>query len=323
MGCVNRGLGGFQPRLGSGARAVTWLRPDRRPDHGSGGRQRSSWVPVGRGQEHGEACRPCSHPMVSLRRAGSTSLPLARTRPSAGRHPSAARSREPMPRIACRRVAHPREPRVAQRRIRLRSACLVRSESRPGDDMSLVTAVHESLFTWDGNAVWAAARPFPAQQQVEDHGPPSWASVVLNQAELVVLGIGHNDDGPFVVLVPLAGEASAQRSDDVDCLADVIDRNVQMDTDFACLRLGDRLEYQPRLGVVTLAEVTQPAWEGPGSRPSRALQNRATRCGSRQSIVTPDQTFTTVTFLWLKARRLTSPAPSARGSPTAGNPIST
>ena len=55
--------------------------------------------------------------------------------------------------------------------------------------------------------------------------------------------------------MPLAGEASAQRSDDVDCLADVIDRNVQMDTDFACLRLGDRLEYQPRLGVVTLAEV--------------------------------------------------------------------
>ena len=53
----------------------------------------------------------------------STSLPLARTRPSAGRHPFAARSREPIPRIACRRVAHPREPRVAQRRIRLRSAC--------------------------------------------------------------------------------------------------------------------------------------------------------------------------------------------------------
>jgi hypothetical protein len=123
------------------------------------------------------------------------------------------------------------------------------------DDLPLITAVHESLFTWDGNVVWEAACPFPAQQQVEDHGPPSWASVVLNQAEFVVLGIGHDDDDPFVVLVPLAGEASVQGSDDVDCIADVIDRNVQMDTDFACLRLGDRLEYQPRLGVVTLAEV--------------------------------------------------------------------
>jgi len=67
---------------------------------------------------------------------------------------------------------------------------------RRGDDLSLITAVHESFFTWDGNAVWAAARPFPAQQQVEDHGPPSWASVVLNQAELVILRIGHNDDAP-------------------------------------------------------------------------------------------------------------------------------
>jgi hypothetical protein len=41
------------------------------------------------------------------------------------------------------------------------------------DDLPLITAAHESPFTWDGNAVWAAGRPFPAQQQVEDHGMPS------------------------------------------------------------------------------------------------------------------------------------------------------
>src|SRR5215469_7464218 len=47
MGCVNRGLGGFQPRLGSGARAVTWLRPDRRSDHGSGGVSGPAGCPSG------------------------------------------------------------------------------------------------------------------------------------------------------------------------------------------------------------------------------------------------------------------------------------
>ena len=51
-------------------------------------------------------------------------------------------------------------------------------------------------------------------------------SVVLDQAKLVVFGIGHHDDHPFLVVVSLAREAAAQGGDDVDGLVDVIDGDV-------------------------------------------------------------------------------------------------
>ena len=52
------------------------------------GRQRSSWVPVGRAWEHGEACRPCSDSMVSPRRAGTAHPSRSRglDAPRAGTH---------------------------------------------------------------------------------------------------------------------------------------------------------------------------------------------------------------------------------------------
>lgn len=85
-------------------------------------------------------------------------------------------------------------------------------------------------------------------------GPAGW-SVVLHQAELVALGISHDDDRTLVVVVPLAGRPSAQGGDELDCLADVVDGDVEVDADLARLRLGNRLEHQPRLGIAPMAKV--------------------------------------------------------------------
>jgi hypothetical protein len=71
----------------------------------------------------------------------------------------------------------------------------------------------------------------------------------------MVLGIGHDDHDAFVVVVPLAGEPPAEGRDNGDGLVDVLDRDVEMDTGFATLRLRDRLEDQARVGIATIAEI--------------------------------------------------------------------
>jgi hypothetical protein len=88
-------------------------------------------------------------------------------------------------------------------------------------------------------------------------------SVVLHQTELVALGIGHDDDCAFVVVMSLAGHLSAQRGHELDGLVDVVDGHVQMDADLPCPRLGNRLEHQPRLGIAAMAQVEPAALRRP------------------------------------------------------------
>jgi hypothetical protein len=73
-------------------------------------------------------------------------------------------------------------------------------------------------------------------------------SVVLRKTELVALGIGHDDDYTLVVVVSFAGGPSPQAGHELDSLADVVDGQVKMNADLPCLRLGNRLEDQPRRG---------------------------------------------------------------------------
>ena len=80
-------------------------------------------------------------------------------------------------------------------------------------------------------------------------------SVVLHKTELVALGIGHDDDYALVVVVPFAGGPSSQAGNELDSLVDVVDGHVKMDADLPCLRLGNRLEDQPRLGIAAMAQV--------------------------------------------------------------------
>ena len=86
-------------------------------------------------------------------------------------------------------------------------------------------------------------------------------SEVLDQAELVVLGIGHDDDDAFGVIVPLAGEPSAEGRDSEHRLINVLYGDVEMDADLAVFWLQNRLEYEPRLDIATVAEV-HPAFLG-------------------------------------------------------------
>lgn len=51
-------------------------------------------------------------------------------------------------------------------------------------------------------------------------------AVVLDQAKFMILGIGHHQDRPFVVVVSFASEASAQGNNEVDGSVDVIDGDV-------------------------------------------------------------------------------------------------
>jgi hypothetical protein len=80
-------------------------------------------------------------------------------------------------------------------------------------------------------------------------------SVVLHKTELVALGIGHDDDYALVVVVSFAGGPSSQADNKLGSLVDVVDGHVKMDADLPCLRLGNRLEDQPRLGIAAMAQV--------------------------------------------------------------------
>jgi hypothetical protein len=65
----------------------------------------------------------------------------------------------------------------------------------------------------------------------------------------VAFGIGHDDNCALVIIVSFAGGSSTQAGNEIDGLADVADGHVDMDADLPCLRLGNRLEDQPRLGI--------------------------------------------------------------------------
>jgi hypothetical protein len=76
---------------------------------------------------------------------------------------------------------------------------------------------------------------------------------VLDQAELVALGICHHDHDAFVVVVPLTGKPAPQGGHEVDTLVYVVDGKAEMDPDLALLWFLDRLEHDARLGVASLA----------------------------------------------------------------------
>jgi hypothetical protein len=81
------------------------------------------------------------------------------------------------------------------------------------------------------------------------------ASPILNQTELVILGIGHHNDHAVVVLVSFAGEPSAQRGCELDRLVDVVNADVKMYSDFAHLWFPDRLEDDTRLRITATTEI--------------------------------------------------------------------
>jgi hypothetical protein len=76
-------------------------------------------------------------------------------------------------------------------------------------------------FGWRGHSIRIGGLP---------EQPPgrraTTVSVVLDQAKLVVLRIGHHDDRPVFVVVSLAREMAAQGGDEVDTLVNVIDGDV-------------------------------------------------------------------------------------------------
>jgi hypothetical protein len=89
-------------------------------------------------------------------------------------------------------------------------------------------------------------------------------SVVLDQAELVVFGVGHDDNNPLVVVVSLAGGSSPQGEDTRYGLVDVVHGDVEMSADLTNLRLRNRLEHQPRQQIIRLAEVYPALFRGAG-----------------------------------------------------------
>lgn len=94
--------------------------------------------------------------------------------------------------------------------------------------------------------------------------PEGDGSKVLDQAELVVLGIGHDYDDTFFVIVSLAGEPSAQGGGAIDSLVDVLDGDIKVDADLAALRFRNRLEHQARLAIGALAKVHPASLRRPG-----------------------------------------------------------
>lgn len=86
-------------------------------------------------------------------------------------------------------------------------------------------------------------------------GKRGHVSVVLHKAELVALGIGHDDNYAPVVIVSFAGGPSSQAGNELNSLADIVGGHVKMDADLPCLRLGNRLEDQPRPGIAAMTQV--------------------------------------------------------------------
>jgi hypothetical protein len=100
-------------------------------------------------------------------------------------------------------------------------------------------------------------------------------AVVLNQAELVVLWVSHDDDHTLVVVVPLTGEPATEIDDRPHGLINVVDGDVEVDPHLASSGLRHWLEHQPRLRVTSFAEV-DPAFL---RRPGRATEQGAPESG--------------------------------------------
>ncbi len=66
------------------------------------------------------------------------------------------------------------------------------------------------------------------------------SSVVLDEAELVPLRVGHHDHDAHVVVVPLAGASSTELLDLTAADVDVIDLNVEVQSNLRRLGLGNR-----------------------------------------------------------------------------------
>jgi hypothetical protein len=96
------------------------------------------------------------------------------------------------------------------------------------------------------------------------------SSVVLDEAEFVVLGVGHHDHHAIVVVVPFPGEPAAETADLRHGAVDVVHGDVEVNSYLAVARLGHRLEHQPGLGVAALAEVDPALFGGSGRAPEQS-----------------------------------------------------
>lgn len=71
----------------------------------------------------------------------------------------------------------------------------------------------------------------------------------------MALRVGHNDDDALVIPMPFAGSSPTEGADQIDCLVDVVDRDIEMDTVLTRLWFRDRLEDEPRLGITAMTEI--------------------------------------------------------------------
>ena len=109
--------------------------------------------------------------------------------------------------------------------------------------------------TQSRNRCAPAANLALVKARCQDCGKKGRFSVVLHQTEFVALRIGHDDDCALVVVVSFAGRPSAQAGNELDGPLDIVDGHVNMDADFARLRLGNWLEHQAGLGIAAMAQV--------------------------------------------------------------------
>src|ERR1700683_1061929 len=148
-----------------------------------------------------------------------------------------------------------RDPACRSQRLRPVPTATPRPRS-PGAPLRLP----ERAVTALRGAPGLAGRAAPASQRalagrISAAGKAGRISVVLHKTELVALGIGHDDDYALVVVVSFVGGPSSQAGNELDSLVDAVDGHVKMDADLPCLRLGNRLEDQPRLGIAAMAQV--------------------------------------------------------------------
>ena len=72
-------------------------------------------------------------------------------------------------------------------------------------------------------------------------------SQILDEAELVTFGIGHDDDDPFAgVVVALTGPPPAETLDLQTASVDVVDLDVEVEANLAAIWFGDALERESR-----------------------------------------------------------------------------
>jgi hypothetical protein len=71
----------------------------------------------------------------------------------------------------------------------------------------------------------------------------------------VVLGIGHDDNHTFVVVVPLTGRSTTESEHGFHAVIDVVDGEVEVQSDLSVFSLMDRLECEARQSVASLAQV--------------------------------------------------------------------